>query len=352
MSNFYMTLIPLMMLVGSLGAVPHAQAAPGEERKFNPGHYVALHRYADGPAAIADSLRPGVRGIQKRYAWSELEPAKDRYDFSEIEHDLSLLRDTGRQLVVFIFDKSFKDFPYTPDYLQPDYTVPLKSVATGTGYVSKRWDPYVVERFGKLVDALSRAFDDHPGFEGIAIQETALGVEDAILEAESYTPEKYRDALIAQLGHAAGSLRRSQVFWYANFFPQGQHMLAEVAEAVAPLGVAVGGPDVLPDRDSLERHVYPFLKAQPDDVLIFNSVQNDSYHHLHDEPAATKYWTPKELLEFARDELDVEYLFWNRVPNARPEDAYDIEDAYPVMAANPLDQHGDRISPLAPAMAR
>jgi hypothetical protein len=195
----------------------------------------------------------------------------------------------------------------------------------------------VVKRLSRLVDELGMAFDSNVHFEGIAFQETALGIEKSVLDANGYTPEAYRDALIAILRNGANALPTSRVFWYANYLPRGNAYLYDVAEAVAPHHVAVGGPDVLPDSSPLQKFVYPLLRAQSEDVIVFNSAQNDSYRHDHvDNTAVTKYWTPLEIFDYARDDLRVRYLFWNRVTKPDPADSYTIEDAYPLMAGEPL----------------
>ena len=55
--------------------------------------------------------------------------------------------------------------------------------------------------------------------DSIAFQESALSLDDAVLHANGYTPEAYRDALQRQLRAATQGLPRSRVFWYMNFRP-------------------------------------------------------------------------------------------------------------------------------------
>lgn len=311
---------------------------------------MALAPYADGAHVIRDAIRPGVAGVQKRYTWRELEPRPGEYDFSEIVRDLDVASQAGGQLVVFVCDKSFKNERSTPRYLWEEHTLPVKSVATGTGHVAKRWDPYVVERFGKLMHAMAQRLGTHPNLEGVAIQETALGVEDAVLGANGYTPARYRDALIEQVTTAADAFPQARVFWYANFLPGNQAFLGDVARAVAGRRVAIGGPDVLPDNRALQRLVYPLLRDLQGQAVLFNSVQYESYRHprgdksLQDRKGAgaaaggkSHYYTPLEILEYARDNLQVSYLFWNRVNRAKPPGSFTIQDAYPLMVTHPLD---------------
>ncbi len=64
-------------------------------------------------------------------------------------------------------------------------------------------------------------------------------------------------------------------------------------------------------------------------------IEDICYKHLHSTPGhATRYWTPAEQFAYARDRLHVNYLFWVRIPQANPADAYDRYDALPTIAAN------------------
>jgi hypothetical protein len=306
------------------------------ERKFHPGHYVALAMSDDGAAAIRHALRPGVAGVEKRYTWRELEPVEDVYDFSAIAADLVVVEEASSQLVVFVNDKSFKDERMTPEYLWSGYTLPIRSPEPGKGYVAKRWDPFVVARMNKLLVELGKRFDANPNFEGVALQESALGIDAAILDREGYSAPAYRDALIEMLASARRAMPQSQVFWYMNYLPRGQQLLQSVCAAGARDGIALGGPDVLPDSATLQQLVYPLLQRQRHTTVLFTSAQNESFRHKHAASEGTgTYWTPLEIFEFARDELGVQYLFWNDVQRPRPAGSYGIDDAYPVIAANP-----------------
>ena len=307
-------------------------AVPMVVRKYHPGHYFSMNPW-DTEADMLNALRPGVAGLQKRYYWNWLEPAFDQYDFAAVLADLDLLASQDKQLVVFIEDKTFNGEVPTPIYLRNDYTLPNDS----GGYTAIRWHPYVVERFTKLVDELGQRFDDHPAFEGVAMQESKPGFNDGVLAANGYTPEIYRDALIEILTAGAASLPSSTMFWYMNFFPQRMVYLRAVAFAVAPAGVAVGGPDVLPDSDPLARLVYPYYDEFEGSMTLFNSMQYNSYNHAHlDTSYPTVYWTMDELFQFARDDLHVHYLFWNRKVQAAPANSYMWIDALPTIASNPV----------------
>ena len=302
---------------------------PTAQRKFNPGHYISMNRW-DDQGHMIEALKPGVMGLQKRYMWKELETGFDKYDFSAIESDLDLLASQGSHLVVFVEDISFTEEMPTPGYLHDQYTIRNNH----GGYTTMRWSPYVVERFSKLIAALADRFDTHAAFEGVAIQESALSLASSDLDAYGYTPELYRDALIDVITAARDACPNSQVFWYMNFLPRRQGYIADIANAAVAAEVAMGGPDVKPDDYSLKTHTYPFFTDFNGKLTLFNSMQFNSYRHLHtDTSFPSKYWTMDELFEFAQDQLHVRYLFWNRVVKSDPADSYNWTHALPVIDA-------------------
>ena len=299
--------------------------------KYNPGHYIALNDW-DGPAQMIEAVKPGVRGLHKRYPWKDLEPTPGNYNFSLIARDLQIAQDHGMQLVVMIEDKSFsRAVKLMPPYLANKYAAPY----THGGWVSTRWDPYVVQRMAALTKALGARFDSHPNLEGISFQESAMGFTPAIQKQYGYTPERYRDALIQQLTNTRQHFPTSQVFWYQNYLEGKQAYIGQVLSAVEPLKIAMGGPDILPDSWQLNFHSYPFYKQFKGRLTLFGSMQYDSYKHVHATKGyGTKYWTPAELFQWARNNLHVNYVFWTRKPRPEPADSYSWQNALPVIRNN------------------
>lgn len=283
--------------------------------KFNPGHYVAVGRNTE-MAEIRYLDEPAVQGVNKRYFWRFIEPEEGVYDFSEIEEDLDYLAGQDKQLIVFLMDKSFSA---TETSAMPDYLSEYQFRSDKGRFRPIRWHPVVVERFVALGKALGERFDSHPNFEGIAIQESSLGIPEEGLRAFDYTPEKYRDALITILTGLQDALPNSHVFWYSNFLPENDGHLRQVADAIEDSGVFMGGPDVLPHRRFLTRKSYPMYEDYRNRLTLFCSAQSDSYkHHKNDirqdqqEPVHEDgYLTMEEIFLFARDSLHVRYLFWD-----------------------------------------
>ena len=301
-------------------------------RKFNPGHYsVILPSHNGQQKYMDDTLRPGMRGIMKKYSWRQLEPTQGNYNFSMIQSDLNWAQAYGMQLIIMIEDKTFKSVRPNPGYL--DKVTPRNR--TG-GYTIARWHPTVVTRYKALTTALGQRFDSHRNFEGIAQQESALGLPSTTLQSLGYTPEKYRDALIASFGHALNAMPRSRVFWYQNFFVGNQAYIGAVAAALGPKGLVMAGPDVLPDQASLVQKSYPFFRQFKDKMHLGIQVEGICYRALHKTAGySTKYWTMPELFRYARDQLHVNYMFWVRIPTSTPSDSYNWTHALPVIKGNP-----------------
>ena len=301
-------------------------------RKYHPGHYVALLRGTDTQAIMAASIKPGVVGFMKRYSWSALEPTKGVYQFAEVRSDLNWAAAHGMRLIVMIEDKTFKVELPTPTYLN-QYALRNH----GGGYTVVRWAPAVATAFKALVQALGDQFDGNANFEGLATQETAPGLSYKVLKANGYTPEKYRDLYIDILTTASRSMPSSRIFWFMNFFPVNESYIASVASAVAPLGVLMGGPDVMPDNPKLVNKVYPFYNQFQGRMPLFGQVEGICYQQLHlSSGYKTKYWTMLELFGFARSKLHANYMFWVRVPTPAVPGAYSWLDALPVIASNPV----------------
>ncbi len=310
---------------GTTGGPP-----PPGGRKFHVGHWIVMGRGAASQALMQQAVQPGVVGVVKRYTWLSLEPTQGDYQFAAVASDLAWAAANGMRLIMMIEDKTFVMERPNPPYL--DAYTPRNRAG---GYTMVRWAPTVVARFNALVKALGAQFDGNSNFEGIATQETSLGLDGQTLNSFGYTPEKYRDSYINTLTAATENLPTSRVFWFMNFLVGNQSYIGSIASAVASTGVVMGGPDVWPDNQSLESAVYPFYTQFHGKMPLFGQVENVCYSEPHKTSGyTTKYWTMPELFKFARVNMHVNYMFWVRVTQASPGDAYTWDDALPVVAAN------------------
>ncbi len=299
-------------------------------RKFNPGQYIALLPEYGSQAYMAGSLKPGVKGFMKRYKWRDLEPSPGVYDFAEIRSDIAWTAAYGMRLIVMIEDKTFTATRSTPAYLD---RYSLRNIRGG--YTTARWNPYVAGRMSALMIALGR-FDGEWNFEGVATQETALSLASSVLDANGYTPEKYRDYYISVLSAAGNAMPRSRVFWFMNFFARKQDYIGVIANAVVGKGVVMGGPDVIPDDQPLRDMTYPYYDKFRYKMPLFGQVEGECYAAPRKDCCSpTMYWTMPDLFRFARDELHVDYMFWVRVTRPEFYNSYTWNNALPVVESNP-----------------
>src|SRR5207237_2674995 len=170
-------------------------------------------------------------GAQVAYSWRQLEPEKDKYNFSEIRQDLALLTSRGKKLFIQIQDVTFNESRINvPQYLlreaqynggadkQYSYKGNDEAHARVSGWMARRWDPAVQERFHRLLFALGKEFDGR--VEGINFAETSCNVgESGRLFPNGFTFEIYRDAIITNMKALKRAFPKSVVLQYANFMP-------------------------------------------------------------------------------------------------------------------------------------
>jgi len=285
--------------------------------------YFGLERDRIREAAF---LASRAEGAQLKYTWRELEPKKGEYDVSAIRSDYEFLHSKGKKLFVQLQDVSFyDDIVNVPQYLREDpvyhggvarqYEIEgdREDAAKPAGWVARRWDPAVRERFRSLLLALGREFDGR--IEGINLAETSVVFgETGKLFPAGFTCEAYRDGILANLAALREAFPRSVKVQYANFMPgewlpwTDKGYLDSVFRRAAELGVGVGGPDLLPYRKGQMNHSYPRLRNAAGKIPTSIAVQDGNYEYVN--PKTGKRVTLAELLEFATGFLGVDYLFW------------------------------------------
>ncbi len=260
-------------------------------------------------------------GAQVAYSWNQIEQGEDGYEFSMIREDLALLRSHGKKLFVQLQDVTFSESRINlPRYLlrnpkynggadkQYHYKWGDEDHTTVMGWMLRRWDPAVQERLHKLLMALGKEFDGE--IEGINFAESAFSIgATGKLFPKGFTYEIYRDAIIANMKALKRAFPKSVALQYANFMPGGRNYLRAVYEAAKELKVGVGGPDLMPFRPFQLSNSYPLIRESAGVVPIGIAVQDGNY--ADPNPKTGKRATIAELLNFATDELKVDYLFWS-----------------------------------------
>lgn len=360
--------LPVFSLAVTRSAAP--PTPPAVTKKYTPGHYVTIGGgdvkklddsqtdLTDGLAFATELKNSGVKGVVVRYLWKDLEPTMDGYNFTRIKQHLDLLQSVGLKMVIFIDDKAFSGPTPLPSYLMAnsDYYF----INTLGAHSATRWNPYVLTRFNSLFTKMGAQFDSHPALEGVTYQETSSQLSANTVTVPPYDPVLYKETIIKTLTNQATAFPKSNVFWMMNFIgsgyhdgvfmknPESQALIRDIANATMPLGVIMGGPDILPEETSLTTRTYPFYKEfSAKGMKLFGSAQNDSFRELHSTSTGsviypTRFWTPLEIFQYGRDELHINYLFWNyKTWLSKTTDAkyqgpgeYVWADAIPVIKAN------------------
>jgi hypothetical protein len=264
-------------------------------------------------------------GAQVAYSWRQLERARDEYDFDRVRQDLALMKAYGKKLWIQIQDTSFSPTRINvPEYLTTDprynggadkqYDDSRDSGSPRVaGWMARRWDPAVQERFHKLLIALGKEFDGQ--IAGINLQESAGGFGgNKSLYPKDFSPEVYRDAIIVNMKALKRAFPKSIAMQYANFMPgewrptDDKGYLRSVYAAAQQFRIAVGGPDLFPFKPGQMGSSYSLIHEINGKVPVGIAVQDGNYNYVN--PKTGKRITLAEQLEFAIDYLHVDYIFW------------------------------------------
>ena len=111
-----------------------------------------------------------------------LEPKKSEYDFRLIDEDLAYLQQYGKKLFIQLQDTTFSPTrKAVPAYiLTAEYDGGAIEQYTDNGsvdgWVAKRWNTKVQQRFALLLSALGQHLRNNPSFAGLNLQETAIDI--------------------------------------------------------------------------------------------------------------------------------------------------------------------------------
>lgn len=288
--------------------------------KSNIRHFVYFARDRAGiknhPLLKSDNFA----GAQIMYPWAELEPVEGEYDFSLIEADLKYLEAHNKKLFIQLQDATFTTtFKGVPDYLlteKYDGGVVKQITDDGVheGWVAKRWNKDVNERFAKLIIALGKAFDGR--IEGINLQESAIGVTSDLYP--DFSNEAYVPALKSNMDALSVGFEHSATIQYANFMPgewlpwEDEGYLKSIYEYGEAIGVGLGAPDLMPKRKGQLNHALAMMHEGSYTVPLSIAIQDGNYigkTNNTDLENKRENLVPS-LVSFAENFLKVNYMFW------------------------------------------
>jgi hypothetical protein len=302
-------------------------------------HYVFFNQERERIAEQSFLTTKAFEGAQLKYTWKGLEPEIDRYRFSVIQKDLDLLTAHGKKLFIQLQDVTFDTSAVNvPAYLIRDtvfhggvamqFETDSHGQVVPGGWVARRWDPAVQDRQHKLFNALGKEFDGK--IEGINLPETSISFgEKPNSFPQGFTYDGYRDAVITNMKALKKAFVKSITMQYSNFMPgewlpsEDHSYLRSIFLSAKEIGVGLGGPDLFPYKKGQMNNGYRFLRECKGLVPSGIAVQDGNYDSVN--PHTKLRVTIRELIEFARDSLRVDYVFWCT------EEPYYSRDLLPLM---------------------
>ncbi|WP_394808852.1 glycoside hydrolase [Nitrosomonas sp.] len=302
--------------------------APPGSVKWHPGHYYTLVGSGKNNPAYLEQVyselndTPALRGIQVRYSWVELEKSFGVYDFSFIEKRLSELAAQNKRLMILLELKSWgADTDLVPDYVinNPIYENGIFAFSrdgssTITGNNIKLWNPMVRDRLAALISELGKRFNSHEYFEGIGLTETSLGFP--IKPLTSTQKDDYYSNLLAVNKKMRASFPNTMTFQFAN---HPRSFLPLLVGELKGMGSALGCPDVFIEDPGLNflgskwspQGIYPYYPENSGLMPLVIQVEGSNYENTRWDNTGYQP-TVSELLNFARYQLKVNYIFWVR----------------------------------------
>ncbi|WP_130736277.1 hypothetical protein [Flavobacterium sp. J27] len=284
---------------------------------------------------------PAFKGAQIMYAWKDLEPNKEHYDFSIIREDIEYLKQHNKKLFIQLQDATFNPkYQAVPSYLlTKEYNegaeLQYNDNGKPDGWVAKRWNKKVRERFALLLNALGKEFDGI--IEGINLQETAIGVNGK--NDSTFTEAGYVQGIKENMLALKQAFPISTTMIYANFIPgewlpfDDKGYLKSIYDYGENIGVGLGGPDLMITRKAQLNHAIaqmhegtfsvPLGIAIQDGNYIGKTGADSDYDEDNDKSESRKESIVPLLHAFAKDFLKVDYMFWS---NQKP---YFEEDVLP-----------------------
>lgn len=347
-TSVLLTRFPLMLIVVvSLVQLITIEKASAQF-KFHPGHYIQPlggDKTVDGYLMKQDytimESSPVFVGLQIPLKWADLESSKGVYTFKIIEDHLAKMKNTGskkkRLAILFLTRTTNLDDPFIPNYLKTSeyeggtykYTNELNggSLSVHKGNGIKLWNTNVRDRLVKLMQQLGTKFNSHTHFEGIGFGETAVGIPFQFTLTDAQEANTHKNYLYVHT-QMRSYFPNTMIFQFTNY-PREilESFIMTGTNALYKNNVALGGPDVwlndpgvnIEGNPNTPDGVYSYYKKYSGYLPLTPSVQSGNYKCSRADCKNDKgnfVPTVRQLLDFSRDKLKANYIFWTHTDQA------------------------------------
>lgn len=260
-------------------------------------------------------------GAQIMYSWEQLEPERGKYDFSIIRDDYLYLLSYRKKLFIQLQDATFRPgYAGIPGYLLTDEfdggAIPqFDEKGDMVGWVAKRWNPKVQNRFALLLEALGKKFDGK--VEGINLQESSIDIKSEM--DSTFSPERYCAGIKINMLALKEAFPESSTMQYANFMPgewlphNDKGYLRSIYKYGQQIGVGLGGPDLMIKRRGQLNHTIAMMHEAKYTVPLGIAIQDGNYigETGYNNVVIDRENIVPVLHAFAMDFLKVNYMFWS-----------------------------------------
>lgn len=244
----------MLMCVTGLALPAMAQSVAPGTMKWEPGHYIMSNLKPQQAAELLQDFSdvPSMRGLQREYFWSALEPSPGNYDFKDIDQDLAMVKKYGKKLSIFV---KYKYHAAGGQSSLPQYVLDFPPAQVGGlsvkpyyvqgkegggeynhGHHANFGHPKTLDAFSKLLQALAKRYDGDPGVAFLQFSETAVGAPVSPQEQDNFI-----DGIMAMDQAARAAFSSTPLIQSVNF---PRNRLGDLIGNLTRLKMGFGGPDV------------------------------------------------------------------------------------------------------------
>jgi hypothetical protein len=288
--------------------------------KWHPGHYMLLDGVKHSAASQAAHFKqidaianePAIKGVKLWLYWGAVEKSPGDYaaGYAIIDSYLKKLAASDKHLILSIQSRRYgnsdpKDLPELfPSYIVNGAEYGISKM--NNGMTTRSWQPATMDRLIALSKAMAARYDRHPNFEMYQTEETSVGVAK---NQDGYSLGAYATQLKRLIDSSAPAWDNTVLRLSANFFG-GDTQMAELIAYCAARGVAIGGPDVIPDQTIQANRVFAGTAGGSKDfrgvVPWISEIQSPSLGG-HEGT-----FTPRELYDDGMNQMQANYFVWYR----------------------------------------
>ncbi|MBY0475293.1 MAG: glycoside hydrolase [Nitrosomonas sp.] len=323
-------LITALLFIISMIIVPlNAVAAPIDPTavKWHPGHYYIIKGSSKNNSTYLSQVyseldaTPALKGMMIRYFWNDLEKSKGVYDFSSIDKRLAELSARGKRLVIQVQTKSFNKRQVVPSYMKTAeyeggefYTSDYGSTEI-RGRNIKLWNLQVRNRLTALFEAMGKRYNLNPHFEGIGMIETAFG--QPIEPVSNAQINGFYDNKIIVHQKMRQFFPNTMTIQEVNY---PRPILTSFVGSLKNIGTALSSPDLFIEEKGLlfeatqydpHQGIYNYYSDFSGMIPMVPTVMPKNYKNTKGDGSGYVP-TISQILAFARDKLEANYIFWTR----------------------------------------